>query len=98
MASTPATVFECSFKDCSASFDTKQLLKAHKFTTSSHIYCKVCDLDFESDDALHYHKIKSAQHICCPICNMDFRSQGGKTLHIKQVRVEHPIGKREFAH
>lgn len=78
--------FECDLKSCSAKFDTKELLRAHKIKSADHEYCKRCDEVFASDDALNIHKIKSPKHICCPICCESFRSAGGKKLHIAQVR------------
>ncbi|KAI9816910.1 MAG: hypothetical protein M1827_001555 [Pycnora praestabilis] len=75
------TILECTFTDCSASFDSADDLKRHKINTPEHEYCKKCNEDFKDDEAFLLHKVKSPKHICCPICSDDFKSEGGRDRH-----------------
>ena len=80
-----AEVFRCTFRACTATFDSKALLQRHKINKTEHDYCMVCDEDFDDYDSFHRHKVRSERHVCCPSCGEDFRSMGGLKGHVKQV-------------
>ncbi|KAF2867630.1 hypothetical protein BDV95DRAFT_631007 [Massariosphaeria phaeospora] len=81
----PIKPFRCTYKDCSASYDSEKMMKSHKKHSDEHDYCPVCDEDFDSYEDLAQHKAYRPDNHgkACRVCGEEFKSESGLKRHIE---------------